>query len=205
MHGLKKYINSNKILDKCFKIYTIIKGCEFMENENLIINDDIFNEEEIRDFDRKISEVFPNHEYVCELKIDGLAVSLEYKNGKFTRAATRGDGITGEDITHNVRTIKSIPLQLTKPIDIQVRGEIFMHKSTLEKLNKKRVEEGKPKLQNVSESECRKNLLCWLYSTLLKFKTNKCHKLLKYKYMYIFHDESVVQFDEHQKNSCNFL
>ena len=76
-------------------------------------------------------------------------MSLIYEDGKLVRGVTRGDGLVGEDITHNVRTIKSIPLQLTKPIDIEVRGEIFMHKSTLEKLNKKRAEEGKPKLQNV--------------------------------------------------------
>lgn len=64
-------------------------------------------------------------------------MSLIYEDGKLVRGVTRGDGLVGEDITHNVRTIKSIPLQLTKPIDIEVRGEIFMHKSTLEKLNKK--------------------------------------------------------------------
>ena len=109
---------------------------------------DVFSEDEVRDFIKKVEdEVTP--EYVCEQKIDGLGVSLIYEDGKLVRGVTRGDGLVGEDITHNVRTIKSIPLQLTKPIDIEVRGEIFMHKSTLEKLNKKRAEEGKPKLQNV--------------------------------------------------------
>lgn len=88
---------------------------------------DVFNEEEVSDFLKRVeSEVSP--EYVCEYKIDGLV---------------------GEDITHNVRTIKAIPLELTKPVDIEVRGEIFMHKTTLEKINKKRELEGKTKLQNV--------------------------------------------------------
>ncbi len=96
----------------------------------------VFNEEEIIDFDRKISEVFPKHEYVCELKIDGLAVSLEYKKGKFTRAATRGDGTTGEDITHNAKTIKTIPHKLPEEIDLDIRGEIYMSKRSFEKLNK---------------------------------------------------------------------
>jgi len=88
----------------------------------------VFNEEEIREFDKKISKVFSNYEYVCELKIDGLAVSLEYKKGKFYRASTRGDGVVGEDISHNVKTIKTIPMKLTQDVDITVRGEIYMTK-----------------------------------------------------------------------------
>ncbi len=107
---------------------------------------DVFNEEEVEDFLEKTS-ISP--EYVCEYKIDGLGVSLIYEKGKLVRGVTRGDGLVGEDITHNVMTIKAIPLELTKPVDIEVRGEIFMHKSTLEKINKKREAEGKPKLQNV--------------------------------------------------------
>lgn len=130
-------------------------GGEVIEKFQKVVRDkpmlsisDVFSEDEVRDFIKKVEdEVTP--EYVCEQKIDGLGVSLIYEDGKLVRGVTRGDGLVGEDITHNVRTIKSIPLQLTKPIDIEVRGEIFMHKSTLEKLNKKRAEEGKPKLQNV--------------------------------------------------------
>ena len=83
----------------------------------------VFNEEEIRDFDEKVSKVFPNHEYVCELKIDGLAFNLEYKDGVFVRAATRGNGVVGEDITHNVKTIKSIPHVLKEKVDLDIRGE----------------------------------------------------------------------------------
>ena len=95
---------------------------------------DVFNEEEIISFDEKIRKVVSNPEYVCELKIDGLSVSLLYKNGKLVRGATRGDGTTGEDITHNVKTIKSVPLKINQEIDIEVRGEIFMNKKTLEDL-----------------------------------------------------------------------
>ena len=69
---------------------------------------DIFSEEEIYSFDEKVRKVVPNPEYVCELKIDGLSVSLLYKDGKLVRAATRGDGVIGEDITHNVKTIKNV-------------------------------------------------------------------------------------------------
>lgn len=97
----------------------------------------VFNEEEVRDFDEKIKkEVVPN--YVCELKIDGLSVSLLYENGKLVRGATRGDGVTGEDITHNVKTIKTIPLVINQPIDIEVRGEIYMSKKSFNQLNEKR-------------------------------------------------------------------
>ena len=126
----------------------IEKFLKVVRDKPMLSISDVFSEDEVRDFIKKVEdEVTP--EYVCEQKIDGLGVSLIYEVGKLVRGVTRGDGLVGEDITHNVRTIKSIPLELTKPINIEVRGEIFMHKSTLEKLNKKREEEGKPKLQNV--------------------------------------------------------
>ena len=109
----------------------------------------VFNEDEIRDFDAKIKKEGFTPEYVCEYKIDGLSVALIYEQGKLVRGVTRGDGVTGEDITHNVKTIKCIPLTLSKPIDIEVRGEIFMNKSTLQKLNAEREKAGQPLLQNV--------------------------------------------------------
>ena len=109
----------------------------------------VFNEDEIRDFDAKIKKEGYTPEYVCEYKIDGLSVALIYEQGKLVRGVTRGDGVTGEDITHNVKTIKSIPLTLPRPIDIEVRGEIFMNKSTLKKLNEQREKDGQPLLQNV--------------------------------------------------------
>ena len=92
----------------------------------------VFNEEEIRNFDDRIKKEGIEPEYVCELKIDGLSVSLKYKNGMLVSAATRGDGINGEDITHNAKPIKTIPLKLKEPIDIEVHGEIYMNKKTLE-------------------------------------------------------------------------
>ena len=131
-------------------------GGEVIDKFNKIVHakpmmslSNVFNEDEIRDFDSKIKKEGFNPKYVCEYKMDGLSVSLIYEKGKLIRGVTRGDGITGEDITHNVKTIKSIPLELKKPLDIEVRGEIFMNKKTLEKINKKRLEEGQPLLQNV--------------------------------------------------------
>ncbi len=108
----------------------------------------VFNENELMEFDHRIQKEGVHPEYVCELKIDGLSVSLHYEQGELVTAATRGDGVTGEDITHNAKTIKSIPLKLKKKIDIEVRGEIFMAKKTLEKLNEERKKQGQPLLQN---------------------------------------------------------
>ncbi len=108
----------------------------------------VFNEEEIDDFDKKIKKIVSNPEYACELKIDGLAVSIEYRKGLLYKAATRGDGVIGEDITHNVKTIKSIPLKLNKNVDITVRGEVFMSKKSFENLNRVRIEESKDLFQN---------------------------------------------------------
>ena len=88
-----------------------------------------FNEEDLRDFDRKVRQgVGEQYTYVCELKIDGLAISLKYENGVFIQGATRGDGETGEDITANLRTIRSIPLRILEPVSIEVRGEAYMPK-----------------------------------------------------------------------------
>lgn len=108
----------------------------------------VFNESEIIAFDERIKKEGINPKYVAELKIDGLSVSLLYEKGKLVRAATRGDGTTGEDITHNAKTIKTIPLTLKEEVDIEVRGEIFMNKKTLEELNEVRKENGQPLLQN---------------------------------------------------------
>lgn len=109
---------------------------------------DVFNEDEIREFDERIRKEGINPEYVCELKIDGLSVSLKYENGLLVSAATRGDGFIGEDITHNVKTIKQVPLKLPEPIDIEVRGEIYMSKKTLDILNAERLKNNEPLLKN---------------------------------------------------------
>lgn len=99
---------------------------------------DVFNYEEVMEFDERIKKTISNPSYVCELKIDGLSVSLIYERGKLIRGVTRGDGVTGEDITHNVRTIKNVPLSLPQDIDIEVRGEIYMPKKSFEDLNKEK-------------------------------------------------------------------
>ncbi|MBM6616254.1 NAD-dependent DNA ligase LigA [Bacillus suaedaesalsae] len=98
-----------------------------------------FNEEDLRDFDRKVRQgVGDQVSYMCELKIDGLAVSLRYEDGLFVQGATRGDGSIGEDITQNLKTIRSIPLRLTKPYSLEVRGEAYMPKKSFEALNEQK-------------------------------------------------------------------
>ena len=109
---------------------------------------DIFNYEELEEFDKRIKKVVKSPRYVCELKIDGLSVSLLYKNGKLIRAATRGDGVVGEDITHNVKTIKNVPLSLPEDIDIEVRGEIYMPIKSFERLNNERKRKGEKEFAN---------------------------------------------------------
>ena len=135
----------------------------------------VFNEEEIILFDERLKKDISNPSYMCELKIDGLSVSLIYKQGKLVTAATRGDGITGEDITHNAKTIKDIPLSLKKNIDIEVRGEIYMSKSSFENLNEIRQKNGEQLFANSrnaaagavrqldSKVAAQRNLSCFIY------------------------------------------
>ena len=108
----------------------------------------VFNEDEVRDFDRKISKVVDNYTYTVELKIDGLSVSIIYEDGYYQRAATRGNGEVGEDITKNVKTIKSIPLKINLDDKLEVRGEIFLSKDNFNKLNKTRLENEKEVFKN---------------------------------------------------------
>ncbi|MEH7334065.1 NAD-dependent DNA ligase LigA [Neobacillus drentensis] len=108
-----------------------------------------FNEQDLRDFDRRIRQaVGDDFSYVCELKIDGLAVSLRYENGLFVQGATRGDGTIGEDITSNLKTIKSIPLRLRENVSLEVRGEAYMPKRSFEALNQVREERGEELFAN---------------------------------------------------------
>ena len=108
-----------------------------------------FNEADLRDFDRKVRQaVGDDFSYVCELKIDGLAVTLQYENGYFIKGATRGDGTIGEDITANLKTIKSIPLKIKEPLTIEVRGEAYMPKKSFEALNILKEENGEEPFAN---------------------------------------------------------
>ncbi len=135
----------------------------------------VFNEEEIRQFDDRIKKEGINPIYVAELKIDGLSVSLNYRNGKLVSAATRGDGVVGEDITNNVKTIKTVPLTIKKPIDIEVRGEIYISKKRFEEINADRRAKGLEEFQNCrnlaagsirqldSSIAASRKLDCWIY------------------------------------------
>lgn len=105
-----------------------------------------YNEQELRDFDERIKKAIgSNFDYVCELKFDGLSISLTYENGRLLRAVTRGDGTQGDDVTANVKTIRSIPKQLKGngyPPSFEIRGEVFMHRPAFERLNTERIENG---------------------------------------------------------------
>ena len=110
--------------------------------------DDIFNEEEIILFDERIKKVVSTAHYTLEPKMDGLSGSLIYKKGVLVRGATRGDGVTGEDITTNIKTIKSVPLRLTEDIDIEVRGEIYMSKKSFLEANREKIKSGEKEFAN---------------------------------------------------------
>ncbi|BAO07163.1 DNA ligase [Enterococcus mundtii QU 25] len=110
---------------------------------------DVFNKEELLAFDQRVQKAIGRPvAYCCELKIDGLSVSLRYENGEFVRGATRGDGSVGENITENLKTVRSVPIKLKEPMSIEVRGECFMPKRSFVKLNQKNEEEGKPVFAN---------------------------------------------------------
>ncbi len=118
--------------------------------------DNVFNEENLRDFDARVKKILKTEkdiEYVCEPKLDGLAVELIYENGIFIAGATRGDGRVGEDVTSNLKTIKSIPLalfskKLKPPTILEVRGEVIINKKDFEKLNREREKSGEPLFAN---------------------------------------------------------
>ena len=110
---------------------------------------DAFTEADIRAFDERVRKAgIENPQYACELKIDGLHIVLTYENGMLVRAATRGDGKVGEDVTHAIRTIKSVPEKLSRPVDLIAEGEVFMTRSGLVALNKSREKEGMPLFAN---------------------------------------------------------
>jgi DNA ligase (NAD+) len=150
-----------------------------------------YNEQELIDFDQRVRKAIgDNFEYVCELKFDGLSMSLTYENGKLARAVTRGDGTQGDDVTVNVRTIHSIPKKLAAgnyPELFEIRGEVFMHLKAFERLNKERIDNGEMpyanprnfasgtiKLQDSAEV-ARRPLDCFLYGLYTEKTLFKTH------------------------------
>jgi DNA ligase (NAD+) len=150
-----------------------------------------YNEQELIDFDQRIRKAIgDNFEYVCELKFDGLSMSLTYEQGKLARAVTRGDGTQGDEVTTNVRTIHSIPKKLDKgnyPDLFEIRGEVFMHLKAFERLNKERIDNGEVpyanprnfasgtmKLQDSAEV-ARRPLDCFLYGLYTEKTLFKTH------------------------------
>ena len=122
------------------------EGFEKVEHEVPLQSlQDVFSLEDVEDFDKRMQEKAKENgikevNYVVETKIDGLSAALEYKAGKFVRGATRGNGLVGEDVTNNLKTVKTIPMQLNENIDITVRGEVFISKEDFEKMNQEREE-----------------------------------------------------------------
>lgn len=122
----------------------VLEGFDKVSHDSPMLSlGNAFNKEELLAFDTRVRREVGAVEYHCELKIDGLAVSLKYENGHLTQAATRGDGQVGEDITANVRAIRPIPLKLKSPVTIEARGEIYMPKESFLNLNQAREEDGK--------------------------------------------------------------
>lgn len=128
----------------------ILEGFGKVRHENPMLSlANAFNAEDLRDFDRRVQEAIGSMvTYICELKIDGLAVSLRYENGRFAQGATRGDGVVGEDITENLKTIRTVPLRLQEPVSLEVRGEAYMPKQSFVKLNEARDLAGEPPFAN---------------------------------------------------------
>ena len=173
---------AGKPLDKFQKIEHKIRQWSFA---------DAFDEKDIRDFNERVNRFLKRDldekiEYVCELKIDGLKVVLDYRNGELYKAATRGDGIIGEDVTHNIRTINSIPLKLKYDIDIIVEGEVLITKTNFENINKNQLKNNLPLFanpRNIAAGSIRqldpkvsasRNLDMFIYDiSYIDFKNNK--------------------------------
>ena len=121
---------------------------------------DVFSIEEVEEYISKIEERaeeenIENRTFVVETKIDGLSAALEYKQGKFVRGATRGNGLVGEDVTNNLKTVKTIPMELNEKIDITVRGEVFISKQDFEKMNEQRQENEEELFANARNAAAR--------------------------------------------------
>ena len=127
----------------------VLKGfTKYQHQYPLYSLQDAFSREELEAFDQRVRKEFPSVHYVCELKIDGLSISLTYENGILVTGATRGDGSVGEDITENLKRVKDIPLVLPESISITVRGECYMPRASFDRVNQIRQENGEPEFAN---------------------------------------------------------
>ena len=127
----------------------VLKGfTKYQHQYPLYSLQDAFSREELEAFDQRVRKEFPSISYVCELKIDGLSISLTYENGVLVTGATRGDGSVGEDITENLKWVKDIPLVLPEPVNITVRGECYMPRASFDRVNQIRQENGEPEFAN---------------------------------------------------------
>lgn len=127
----------------------VLKGfTKYQHQYPLYSLQDAFSREELEAFDQRVRKKFPSISYVCELKIDGLSISLTYENGVLVTGATRGDGSVGEDITENLKRVKDIPLVLPEPVNITVRGECYMPRASFDRVNQIRQENGEPEFAN---------------------------------------------------------
>lgn len=127
----------------------VLKGfTKYQHQYPLYSLQDAFSREELEAFDQRVRKEFPSISYVCELKIDGLSISLTYEKGVLVTGATRGDGSVGEDITENLKRVKDIPLVLPEPVNITVRGECYMPRASFDRVNQIRQENGEPEFAN---------------------------------------------------------
>ncbi|MBE6142941.1 MAG: NAD-dependent DNA ligase LigA [Erysipelotrichaceae bacterium] len=170
----------------------IIKFEKYTHKVKMMSINDVFDKDEVIKFDSDIRKIAPNATYNCELKIDGVSVACIYKDGYLEVAATRGNGVTGDNITTNAKAINSIPLKLKDPLDIEVRGEIFLPKKSFSKINKEREEEGLDLFQN-----CRNACSGTIKS--LDPKVVSKRNLDNFMYQVIGHD------DKTQAESISFL
>ena len=170
----------------------IIKFEKYTHKVKMMSINDVFDKDEVIKFDSDIRKIAPDATYNCELKIDGVSVACIYKEGYLEVAATRGNGVTGDNITTNAKAINSIPLKLKDPLDIEVRGEIFLPKKSFSKINKEREEEGLDLFQN-----CRNACSGTIKS--LDPKVVSKRNLDNFMYQVIAHD------DKTQAESISFL
>jgi len=173
----------------------ITKSFETVVHKNAMMSlSNTYSEEELVDFDKRISKGLAGqpYEYMCELKFDGVAISLWYENGILTRAVTRGDGVRGDDITNNAKTIRTIPLKLKNldglPAEFEVRGEVFMPLKVFEELNREKAEKGEALLANPRNTAS--GTLKMQDSSIVASRKLDC-------YLYYFQsDEKVVESHE---------